>query len=75
MIEIDGHNFEAIDDAFNEALNYRQGPIAIISLTHLGHGVKMIENNRQYHGQALTLDQAHLAHQQIDDYYQRTIKD
>jgi len=74
VIEIDGHCFNAIDGAFNEAISYKKGPTAIIALTHLGHGVSIIENDCRYHGKALTLDQAHQAHQQIDQYYQRINK-
>jgi transketolase len=51
-IEIDGHDVEAIDRAFQEALDSER-PVAIVARTIKGKGVKEIEDKNGWHGKAL----------------------
>ena len=52
-IEIDGHDVEAIDRAYEEALSITDRPTAIIARTLKGKGVKSVENKDGWHGKAL----------------------
>jgi transketolase len=51
-IEIDGHDFEAIDQAYGEAIASDR-PVAIVAHTIKGKGVKAVENKNGWHGKAL----------------------
>jgi len=50
VIEIDGHNFQAIVDAVNEARAIYEKPTVIIAHTIPGKGVKEIEFDYKWHG-------------------------
>src|SRR5712691_4568740 len=52
-IEIDGHDVEAIDRAYEEALSTDGKPTAIVARTIKGKGVKAVENKNGWHGKAL----------------------
>jgi transketolase len=52
-IEIDGHDVEAIDRAYEEASSTTGRPTAIIARTIKGKGVKAVENKDGWHGKAL----------------------
>jgi transketolase len=52
-IEIDGHDVEAIDRAYEEALSTSGRPTAIVARTLKGKGVKAVENQPGQHGKAL----------------------
>jgi transketolase len=52
-IEIDGHDVEAIDRAYEEALSTTGLPTAIVARTLKGKGVKAVENQPGQHGKAL----------------------
>jgi transketolase len=52
-IEIDGHDVEAIDRAYEEALATTGRPTAIVARTIKGKGVKEVENKEGWHGKAL----------------------
>lgn len=51
-IEIDGHNFDEIRDAFENARNTKGMPTAIIAKTVKGKGVSFMENQASWHGTA-----------------------
>jgi transketolase len=51
-IEIDGHDVEAIDGAYEEAIGTAK-PVAIVARTIKGKGVKAVENKPGWHGKAL----------------------
>jgi len=57
-IEIDGHDLEAIDQAYAEATAHTDGPVAIIAKTVKGKGVSFLENKEGWHGKALSADEA-----------------
>ncbi|MBU3865218.1 transketolase [Streptomyces sp. 4503] len=52
-IEIDGHDIEAIDRAYAEALSTVGRPTAIIARTMKGRGVASVENREGMHGKPL----------------------
>jgi transketolase len=52
-IEIDGHDVEAIDAAYAEALAVDGKPTAIVAKTLKGKGVKAVEDKGGMHGKAL----------------------
>src|SRR5213080_2967722 len=52
-IEIDGHDVEAIDRAYEEAVSTTGRPTAIVARTIKGKGVKAVENQDGWHGKAL----------------------
>ena len=52
VISIDGHDFEQIEAAFNEAKTVKGKPTAIIAKTVKGTGVSFMENQVGWHGSA-----------------------
>lgn len=54
VIEIDGHNYEEIIEAFEEARATKGKPTMIIAKTVKGKGVSFMENKCGYHGVAPT---------------------
>lgn len=52
VINIDGHNFEEIIEAFEKAKQVKGKPTAIIAKTTKGKGVSYMENNVGWHGKA-----------------------
>ena len=52
VISIDGHDFNAIEAAFNEAKTVKGKPTAIIARTVKGKGVSFMENQVGWHGSA-----------------------
>ena len=52
-IEIDGHDVEAIDQAYREAEETTGLPTVIVAKTIKGKGVKAVENKEGFHGKAL----------------------
>ena len=52
VINIDGHDFDAIDAAFKEAREIKGHPTAIIAKTVKGKGVSFMENQVSWHGSA-----------------------
>ncbi len=52
VIVIDGHDFDAIEKAFNEAETVANQPTAIILKTTKGKGVSYMENQVGWHGKA-----------------------
>ncbi len=52
-IEIDGHDVEAIDRAYAEAVSTEGQPTVVVARTIKGKGVKAVENKEGMHGKAL----------------------
>lgn len=50
VIETDGHDLKKIEDAFNEAKEFKGKPTAIIAHTVKGKGVSFMENDAGWHG-------------------------
>jgi transketolase len=53
VIEIDGHDVEAIDGAYTDAVATEGRPTVIVAKTIKGKGVKAVENQEGWHGKAL----------------------
>src|SRR5437588_8458147 len=52
-IEIDGHDVEAIDRAYTQALELSGKPVVIVARTIKGKGAKEVEDKNGWHGKAL----------------------
>nr|WP_068886746.1 transketolase [Pedobacter panaciterrae] len=58
VIEIDGHDLKAVDDAFREAIAQKHGkPVAIIAQTIKGKGISFLEDKEGWHGKVLDEEQ------------------
>lgn len=64
-IEIDGHNFEEIIKALDEAKTVKGKPTAIIANTVKGKGVSFMENNGGFHGAAPNEEQYNKAMEEL----------
>ena len=60
-IEIDGHDVEAIDRAYAEALETSGRPTVVVARTLKGKGVAAVENKPGFHGKALDDPEAAIA--------------
>ena len=49
---VDGHNFDELEAAFNEARTIKGKPTAIVMTTTKGKGVSFMENNAGWHGKS-----------------------
>lgn len=61
VIEINGHNYKAIIDAYNEAEKTKGRPTIIVAKTVKGKGVSFMENQVDWHGKAPTKEEAEKA--------------
>ena len=61
VINIDGHDFDAINAAFKEAKATKGQPTAIIAKTVKGKGVSFMENQASWHGAAPNDEQYEIA--------------
>ncbi|MCL4405531.1 transketolase [Patescibacteria group bacterium] len=61
VLEIDGHNFNAIIDAVNEAKAIHEKPTVIIAHTIPGKGVSFMENDYLWHGKPPTREEGEKA--------------
>ena len=61
VINIDGHNFEEILDAFDKAKMTKGMPTAIIAKTIKGKGVSFMEDKAEWHGKAPNEEQYNIA--------------
>src|SRR6266404_1512836 len=66
VIEVNGHDIPALQEAFAEAAQKKTKPTIIIAHTVKGKGVSFMENNPKYHGQAPTREEAQKALQELD---------
>ena len=60
-IEIEGHDVDAIDRAYAEALATTDRPTVVVARTLKGRGVKAVENLNGFHGKALDDPEAAIA--------------
>jgi transketolase len=60
-IQIDGHDLDQIASAFAEAVRPGDQPTLIVAKTRKGRGVSFLENQENWHGKALNLQQAEQA--------------
>lgn len=57
VLEIDGHDMAAVDQALGEAEKPHDKPRCIVAATVKGKGVSYMENNPSFHGKAPTKEQ------------------
>lgn len=65
-IEIDGHDFDALESAFHEAKNTKGKPTAIIAKTIKGQGVSFMSDNVAWHGAAPNAQQYETARTDLE---------
>ncbi len=65
-IDIDGHDFNQILAAFQEAEKIKNKPPVIIARTIKGKGVSFMENNPKFHGKAPTPEEAEGALKELE---------
>ena len=66
VIEIDGHDFKQIADAFAKARETKGMPTAIIAKTTKGKGVSFMENQAGWHGKAPNDEEFAIAMQDLE---------
>ena len=67
VISIDGHNYEEILGALQQAKEMKEKPTAIIAKTIKGQGVSFMENDYTWHGTAPNAEQAAQAFKELDE--------
>lgn len=65
VLEIDGHNFTEIIDAFSSSVLNQRKPIVIIAHTTPGKGVSFMENKFEWHGKVLNKDESEKALEEL----------
>ena len=66
-LEIDGHNFEKVIPALEEARSGKNGkPVAVVANTIKGKGVSFMENNPEWHGIAPKPEQVEAAVKELE---------
>ncbi len=65
VINIDGHSYDEIDKALEEAKNTKGQPTMIVAKTIKGKGVSFMENQYGWHGKAPNAEEAKLALEEI----------
>jgi transketolase len=58
VLEVDGHDLAALDDAFTEAAQPDERPTVILARTIKGRGFSEVEDREGWHGKALPEDMA-----------------
>lgn len=66
VIEINGHCFDQIEDAFNKADECKDKPTCIISKSVKGKGVSFMEDKCDWHGSAPNAEQYAIAMAELD---------
>ncbi len=66
VIECDGHDMAAVDQALSEAKQPHEKPRCVVAYTIKGRGVSYMENNPSFHGKAPTPEQLATAITEIE---------
>lgn len=74
VLEVDGHDLVALNQAFNKARETTSQPTALICRTIPGKGVSFMENDYRWHGQPPTPDQTQQALTQLERYRQQLLQ-
>jgi transketolase len=67
VISIDGHNFDEIEAAFNEALAVKGKPTVIVQKSIKGKGVSYMHDNVSWHGAAPNEEQYQIAMNELKE--------
>ena len=71
VIHVDGHDFDALKAAFDEARTISGKPTMLLAKTVKGKGVSFMENDAGWHGKAPNDEQYDLAHKELVDELRR----
>jgi len=52
VLSCNGHHHKEIIDTYKKAIDWKKGPVVIMAKTHMGKGVKSIEDDYHWHGKA-----------------------
>lgn len=66
VLNIDGHDFDQIEEALNNARATKGVPTAIIAKTVKGKGVSFMENEVSWHGKATNAEEYEIALKELD---------
>jgi len=66
VIEVDGHDFSQLLNAFDSAKVIKGQPTVIIAHTIKGKGVSFMENNASFHGKAPNAEQVEIALKELE---------
>ena len=66
VIEVDGHSFNELFAAYNQAKQVKGQPTVIIAHTIKGKGVSFMENNPDFHGKAPTAAEVEIALKELE---------
>jgi len=66
VIEVDGHDFTQLINAFNHAKMVTRQPTVIIAHTIKGKGVSFMENNVDFHGKAPNASEVEIALKELE---------
>ena len=66
VIEVDGHDFTPLTQAFNQAKLIKGQPTVIIAHTIKGKGVSFMENNPDFHGKAPNAKEVKIALKELE---------
>ncbi len=67
VIDIDGHDMEAVHSALQQAKLYKGKPTVVIAHTIKGAGISFMENNNKYHGVAPTEEELKIALGELEE--------
>ncbi|MGI5889085.1 MAG: transketolase, partial [Oscillospiraceae bacterium] len=67
VITCDGHDFDSLEKAFNEALTESDKPTCIVQKTVKGKGVSFMENTAAWHGKAPNEEQYNQAMSELEN--------
>ncbi|MBO4261892.1 MAG: transketolase, partial [Clostridia bacterium] len=68
VVEIDGHDYRAIESALRKAKKAKGKPTAIIAKTVKGKGVSFMENKASWHGVAPDAEQTQKALEELEKF-------
>ncbi len=71
VIHLDGHDFDALAAAFDEAKTVKGKPTMLLAKTVKGKGVSFMENDAGWHGKAPNDEQYDKAHKELVDELRR----
>ena len=74
VLEIDGNNIVAIDEALSTAKDFKEKPVVIIAHTTKGCGVNFMEDNYRWHYGGLDEDKLKEAQDSLDSHYETRMK-
>ncbi len=57
VLEVNGHDRKQIYEALKKSVNTKDTPVAIFAYTKMGKGVSFMEDDEQFHGKALSIEQ------------------